>query len=124
MVAVSGKPVFNFRSEGRSFAKSDRCLIPADGSYEFTKPEAPKQRRKDHLFTLAGEPLVLDSGPGEARRLRHADHLARSGHRPLPDRQIVVLPRAEGMDWLTLSKPEATILRPLPEGRLTHAQVR
>lgn len=28
----SGKPVFNFRSEGRSFAKSDRCLIPSDGS--------------------------------------------------------------------------------------------
>ena len=26
-----GKPVFNFRSDGRSFAKSRRVLIPADG---------------------------------------------------------------------------------------------
>src|SRR5437868_13920834 len=32
----NGKPVFNFRSDGRSFANSDRCLIPADGFYEFT----------------------------------------------------------------------------------------
>ena len=38
--------------------------------------------------------------------------------------QIVVLPRAEGMDWLNLAKPEAEILRPLPKGSLTHAQVR
>jgi putative SOS response-associated peptidase YedK len=31
-----GKPVFNFRSEGRSFAKSNRCLIPASAFFEFT----------------------------------------------------------------------------------------
>lgn len=29
----TGKPVFNFRSEGRSFDGSTRCLIPADGFY-------------------------------------------------------------------------------------------
>lgn len=52
-----GVPVFNFRSEGRSFAKSDRCLIPADGFYEFTTPtEAGKKLKDKHLFTLAGEP--------------------------------------------------------------------
>ena len=33
-----GKPVYNFRSEGREFT-SHRCLILADGFYEFTKPE-------------------------------------------------------------------------------------
>lgn len=59
----NGKPVFNFRSEGRSFAKSDRCLIPSDGFYEFTKPDDPKQRLKDkHLFTLAGEPWFWIAG--------------------------------------------------------------
>ena len=34
-----GKPVYNFRSDGREFANgatSGRCLIPADGFYEFT----------------------------------------------------------------------------------------
>lgn len=28
-------PVFNFRSEGRDFSKSLRCLIPASGFFEF-----------------------------------------------------------------------------------------
>ena len=31
------RPVYNFRSDGREFA-SNRCLIPADGFYEFTDP--------------------------------------------------------------------------------------
>ncbi|WP_420137224.1 SOS response-associated peptidase family protein [Sphingomonas sp.] len=37
--AANGKPVYNFRSDGREFANgttSGRCLIPADGFYEFT----------------------------------------------------------------------------------------
>jgi putative SOS response-associated peptidase YedK len=46
-----GKPVYNFRVEGRQFG-SNRCLILADGFY---KPEDPKQKRQDKwLFTLAG----------------------------------------------------------------------
>lgn len=43
---------------------------------------------------------------------------------PYHDRQIVVLPRQAGLDWLDLSKPEAEILRPLPAGSLNHEQVR
>jgi putative SOS response-associated peptidase YedK len=31
-----GGPVFNYRSEGRRFAKSNRCLIPASAFFEFT----------------------------------------------------------------------------------------
>src|SRR5437763_14980566 len=38
--AGNGKPVYNFRSEGRRFG-SGRCLIPADGFYEFTSPPPP-----------------------------------------------------------------------------------
>ena len=37
--AASGKPVYNFRSDGREFenkATSGRCLIPADAFYEYT----------------------------------------------------------------------------------------
>src|SRR3569623_564127 len=44
--ASSGKPVYNFQSEGREFT-SNRCLILADGFYEFTKPDDPKQKRKN-----------------------------------------------------------------------------
>jgi putative SOS response-associated peptidase YedK len=36
----TGKPVFNFKSEGRSFG-DNRVLIPADGFYEFTD-QVPK----------------------------------------------------------------------------------
>ena len=38
-----GKPVYNFRSEGRRFAQG-RCLMPADGLYEFNdhEPSAPQ----------------------------------------------------------------------------------
>ena len=31
-----GGPVFNFRSEGRHFSDSRRCLIPASAFFEFT----------------------------------------------------------------------------------------
>src|SRR6185312_13059674 len=30
-----GGPVFNFRSEGRRFANSNRCLVPASAFFEF-----------------------------------------------------------------------------------------
>jgi len=121
----SGKPVFNFRSEGRSFAKSDRCLIPSDGFYEFTKPGDPKQRLKDkHLFTLAGEPWFWIAGLVKEGAFAMLTTSPGPDIAPYHDRQIVVLPRAEGLDWLDLRKPEAEILRPLQEGSLTHEQVR
>src|SRR4029450_6997630 len=48
------RPVYNFRSENRTFA-SGRCLIIADGFYEFTDPKDPKKKRKDKgRFTKRG----------------------------------------------------------------------
>ncbi len=120
-----GKPVFNYRSDGRSFAGSDRRLIPADGFYEFTTPKDPKQKRKDKwLFTLAGEPwfwiaaivkngcfTMLTTEPGKDVE-------------PYHDRQVVVLPRREGLAWLDLTKPEAELLRPLPANSLDVVRVK
>jgi putative SOS response-associated peptidase YedK len=58
----NGKPVYNFRSDGREFM-SGRCLIPADGFYEFTDPADKKKRRKDKwLFTKTGEPWFCIAG--------------------------------------------------------------
>src|SRR3954464_11728874 len=37
-------PVFNFRSEGRSFGESRRCLIPASAFFEFTGTKYPKAK--------------------------------------------------------------------------------
>jgi putative SOS response-associated peptidase YedK len=40
-----GAPVFNFRSEGRQIANSNRCLIPASGFFEFTGKKYPTATR-------------------------------------------------------------------------------
>ena len=54
--------VYNFRSDGQEFT-SNRCLIVADGSYEFTEPKEPGKRRKDKwLFTRKDGPLVCIAG--------------------------------------------------------------
>ena len=83
------KPVYNFRSDGREFA-SGRCLIPADGFYEFTEPADKTKKRKDKwLFTKGRRAMVLRrrnlAGRRRSRRgLHHADDAPRPRHRALP----------------------------------------
>jgi putative SOS response-associated peptidase YedK len=52
-------PVFNFRSEGRRFDKSKRCLIPASAFLEFTGKKYPKVV---HRFSLADAPFLAIAG--------------------------------------------------------------
>jgi putative SOS response-associated peptidase YedK len=118
-----GKPVYNFRSDGREFASS-RCLILADGFYEFTAPADPKARRKDRwLFTaLDGDMLGIaglvrtDPAVGEAFTMLTTE--------PGPDvapyhsRQVAVLPPASWQSWLDGSEPAGTLIGPLPGGTL------
>lgn len=125
----SGKPVYNFRSEGREFS-SGRCLIVADGFYEFTTPEGAKKGAKKNkwLFTLAGAPWFCIAGlwrnspeVGDAFTMLTAE--------PGPDvapyhsRQIVVLGHDEWGRWLDHEVPARDILRPLPSGSLAVEQV-
>lgn len=42
------RPVYNFCSEGREFS-SNRCLIVADGFYEFTDPIDPQEEAKGQV---------------------------------------------------------------------------
>jgi putative SOS response-associated peptidase YedK len=125
---TNGKPVYNFRSEGRDF-NSQRCLIVADGFYEFTTPTDPKQKRKDRwLFTSASEPMLGIAGlmrdvpaVGEAFTMLTTE--------PGPDvapyhgRQIVVLPMVEWRGWLDYSAAAKDVLKPLPAGSLEVRQV-
>ena len=100
----NGRPVYNFRSDGREFA-SNRCLIVADGFYEFTEPKDPKKKRKDKwLFTRRDEPVFCIAGiwrdtAGRGRGLHHADHAARAGYRSLP-RPAGRHPRSRGVGGL------------------------
>jgi putative SOS response-associated peptidase YedK len=124
----SGKPVYNFKSEGREFA-AGRCLIVDDGFYEFTAPDDPKARRKKKwLFTLKGEPWFCIAGlwrtdpeVGEAWTMLTAP--PGPDVAPYHDRQIVVLPPAEGLRWLDPAVHSQEVLKPLPAGSLKVEQV-
>ena len=124
----NGKPVYNFRSEGREFA-SGRCLIPADGFYEFTDPADKKKKRKDKwLFTKTGEPWFCVAGIWRADKtvgeaftmltMPPGPDIA-----PYHDRQIAILDRADWAAWLDPSVSAKAILKPLPAGSLVVEQV-
>jgi putative SOS response-associated peptidase YedK len=124
----SGKPVYNFRSEGREFS-SGRCLIIADGFYEFTTPADPKQKRKDRwLFTAASEPLIGIAGlvrdaPGIGQAFTMLTTEPGPDVAPYHGRQIAVLPSADWRSWLDYSRSAKDLLRPLPGGSLEVHQI-
>ncbi|HZS85474.1 MAG TPA: SOS response-associated peptidase [Stellaceae bacterium] len=123
-----GRPLYNFRSEGREFS-TGRCLIVADGFYEFTDPAEKAKKRKDKwLFTMAGEPWFCIAGIWR----RHADvgeAFTMLTMEPGPDivpfhdRQVAVLDRADWRNWLDPSVPARAVLKPLVAGSLAVAQV-
>jgi len=123
-----GRSVYNFRSEGREFT-SHRCLVIADGFYEFTDPADKKKKRKDKwLLTRKDEPWFCIAGiwrptkeVGEAftmLTMEPGPDIA-----PYHDRQIAILDRASWAAWLDPAIPAKTILKPLPPGSLSVEQV-
>jgi len=122
-----GKPVYNFRSEGREFT-SHRCLILTDGFYEFTKPEDPKQKRKTKwLFTLRDHSWFCIAGiwrqtpEGEAFTMLTTE--PGEDVAPYHSRQIVALTRDQWSEWLDPTVPAGAVLRALPKGSLSATQV-
>lgn len=132
-----GRPVYNYRSEGRTFpngAREGRCLIPVDAFFEFTvpPPDAPPRSKKTKWrFTAAAHgPLAIGQGDpwfciagfwratpvGEAFTLLTAE--------PGPDvapyhhRQVVCPAVVHWTGWLDGSLPAADVLRPSPGGAL------
>jgi putative SOS response-associated peptidase YedK len=122
-----GAPVFNFRSEGRRFGESKRCIIPASAFFEFTGTKYPKAK---HLFTLEHSPFLGIAGlwrEGQGNQMPAFTMLTTAPGedvQPYHDRQVVVLPPEDWAAWLYLSRPEAEILKPLPKGSLTVETVR
>lgn len=123
-----GKPVYNYRSEGRSFG-TGRCLILADGFYEFTAPADPKAKRKHKwLFTVAGAPVF-----GIAGLWRAAPEVGEAftmltvppgpDIAPYHNRQIVTLRPQDWARWLDPGVPAAELLRPLDQGGLQVTQI-
>lgn len=117
-----GKPVYNFRSENREF-NNGRCLIVADGFYEFTPHTNPKSKTKHKwLFTKADEPWFCIAGMWRSTEVGEAFTMLTTD--PGPDvapyhnRQVVVLDRADWASWLDPGVSTKEILKPLPGGSL------
>jgi putative SOS response-associated peptidase YedK len=111
-------PVFNFRSEGRDFSYSDRCLILATGFYEYTKPAAPKVKLKDqHFFTMKGQEFFWIAGIVKHSAFAMLTTAPGPDVKPYHDRQVVVLAPAAGADWLALERSDG-LLKPLPAASL------
>lgn len=112
-----GKPVFNFRSEGRFFAHSTRCLIPADGFYEFTEPRVAGKKTR-WLFTMVDQPWFWIAGIVKEGAFAMLTTEPGPDVAPYHSRQIVVLPPQSGPRWLELSAPENQILNSALAGSL------
>jgi putative SOS response-associated peptidase YedK len=145
----SGKPVYNFRSDGREFENkgaSGRCLIPADAFYEYTDPPAEKAGAADLFgrptakpakktpkakweFTIPGLDWFCIAGlwrtdpqVGEAWTMLTTE--PGPDIAPYHDRQIVLLTAPDYARWLNGAAPAADLCRPLPAGRLAVRRVR
>jgi putative SOS response-associated peptidase YedK len=130
-----GRPVYNFRSDGRTIAPPARCLIPVDGFFEFTAPQpeqaprAGKPLKSKWAFTLAGYAWFCiagiwraDPAVGEAWSMLTCP--PGPDIAPYHDRQVVVLPLEAAGRWLDPAVPAAELCRPLPAGSLAVRQVR
>ena len=122
-----GGPVFNFKSEGRRFDKSNRCLIPASAFFEFTGKKYPKTK---HRFTLNGASWLAIAGLWRDGKGNAPPAFTMLTTSPGPDvepyhsRQVVVLPPENWAAGIYLTKPESELLRPLPAGSLKVETVR
>jgi putative SOS response-associated peptidase YedK len=95
-----GAPVFNFRSEGRHFANSNRCLIPASAFFEFTGKKYPKAK---HRFALKGSPITAIAGLWKEAQ----------GNQPPTFRMLTTAP---GPDVIPYHNRQVVVLRPEEPG--------
>jgi putative SOS response-associated peptidase YedK len=127
-----GKPVYNYRGEGREFrnsARQGRCLIPVDGFYEFTAPADPAKKRKDKwIFRWKDEPWFSIAGLWKADE-KVGEAFTMLTCEPGPDiapyhsRQVVLLDRRDWAGWLNGTVPARELIKPAPEGTLTVERV-
>jgi len=127
-----GKPVYNFRSDGREFTNFDgggRCLIVTDGFYEFTTPREPRSdKRKDRwLFTVPGRDWFCIAGLWRAGEGEEAFTMLTT--QPGPDvapyhhRQVAVIAHESWSAWLDGSGSALDLLGPCPAGALAVKKV-
>ncbi len=100
-----------------------RCLVLADGWYEWQKPEDPKQPRRPVRFSLAGGEPFCFAGLWTAGTCTIVTCGANDLARPIHDRMPVVLADPPGWEaWLDArldGHAVSELLKPLPSSRLS-----
>jgi putative SOS response-associated peptidase YedK len=113
---VASKPSF------RSAYKKRRCLIPADGFYEWRKVNDSKQpfyiqlKNKD-IFTFAG---LWEQWQGDGQTIESCTILTTNANhdmQPIHQRMPVIIDPNQYQDWFDNSDPQE-LLSPYPDGRL------
>ena len=119
-------PVFNFKSDGRHFDNSKRCLVILSGFFEFVGTKYPKAK---YRFALKDSAVMAIAGlwsEAEDGALSFTMLTTAPGPdiEPYHDRQVCVIPPADWAAWLFLTKPQDELLKPLPAGSLEVTLVR
>jgi putative SOS response-associated peptidase YedK len=102
---VATKPAYR-----RAFAKR-RCIVPADGFYEWRKIADRKQKQPYFIFRRDREPLAFaglweiwhDPGDDDAERVRSCVIVTTNANKmmePVHDRMPVILPESAWAEWL------------------------
>jgi putative SOS response-associated peptidase YedK len=110
----NGRPVYNFRSDGREFP-SGRCLIVADGFYEWRRTETGKRpqwitRPGREPFAFAG--LWARSKQADGNELHSCAIVTTTPSEvvaPIHDRMPVILDRAAEGAWLDPASGEGEL---------------
>jgi len=121
---VAEKPAF------RVAVRERRCLIPADGFYEWTRTD-PKRPLPWYIHRADGQPLALagiwQDWEGEGRRITTCAIVtttAGRGMSAIHDREPVTVERADWPLWLGEAGPgAAALMHPAPEGVLVWHRV-
>lgn len=120
--SLTGPPMFNARSETvaekpsfRTAFRRRRCLIPADGFYEW-QVITPKQKQPQYITLRTGQPFAFAGiweswQPPDGSRVESCTILTTAANafmQPLHDRMPVILSPDEFAPWLDpeLNEPE------------------
>jgi len=134
-----GPKLFNARSETahekpsfRAAFRHRRCLIPADGFYEWRKEGT---RKHPYFITLTSQAPIVFAGlwetwTGQAGEILSSATIltteANADIRPLHDRMPVILPEDAWAQWMDRSIQDLRklqpLLLPLPEGKIQITQ--
>ncbi len=132
----AGAPLINARAETaatkpsfRSAFKSRRCLIVADGFYEWRKLGNARQpyyihRRDDGLLALAGLWECRTQAGESLESCAIITTAANATMQPLHDRMPVIIARDNFDTWLTDAAHAGDLLRPCPAEDLEAYPVR